>query len=56
MLSLVELQLQGTLGALRLLGYLTELSIVELLQLGHLLLPQPLLPLKHLHRHTEDGK
>lgn len=57
-LSLVELQLQGTLGALRMLGYLTQLTGVELLQLGHLLLPQALLPLKHLHARrvcTEDG-
>lgn len=38
-LRLVELQLQGTLGALRLLGYLTQLIGVELLQLRYLLLP-----------------
>lgn len=48
-LSLVELQLQGALGALRMLGYLAQLSGVELLQLGHLLLPKPLLPFEHLH-------
>lgn len=49
LLDLKQLQLQAALGTLGMLGNLTQLSSIQALQLLHLLLPQTLLPFKHLN-------